>query len=76
MAYFLGGAFSSSLTVCHETREEGSAATHTVAPGGCGLSDPKHRRNLSSRPVTVGMSSQFPNCRTFCKIQGEPFPQA
>ena len=43
MAYFLGGAFSSSLTLCHETRGKGSAATHTLAPGVCRLSDPTHR---------------------------------
>ena len=69
MAYFLGGAFSSSLTVCHETRGKGSAAMHTVAPGVCRLSDPKHRKSLSSRPATVGMSSHFPSRSFFCKIQ-------
>ena len=68
-AYFLGGAFSSSLTLCHETREERLAATHTLDPRVCSLSDPKHRKRLSSRPVTVGMSSHFPNRSIFCKIQ-------
>ena len=69
MAYFLGGAFSSSLTLCHEMRGKGSAATHTLAPGVCRFSDPKHRKSLSCRPVTVGMSSHFPNRSIFCKIQ-------
>ena len=64
-AYLLGGAFSSSLTLCHETRGKGLAATHTLAPGVCRLYDSKHRKSLSSRPVTVGMSSHFPNHSIF-----------
>ena len=68
MPYFLGGAFSSSLTLCHKTRGKGLAATHTLDPGVCRLSEPKHRKSLSSRPVTVGMSSHFPNRSNFTRL--------